>query len=112
VPLDGGDPARRHARKGSPSPETRTRLDRWHAVLIAELDDVMAELRPPVPVDGMPWAEGDRPGLATRARLIDLGVRIAHELGAEIDDTTTRGAFIPDAPARPRPRSRVDFGGT
>jgi hypothetical protein len=110
--LDGGDPARVHRRKGAPSPETRTRLARWHQVLIAELDDVMAELRPGPPADAMPYAEPTRPGLQTRARLIDLGVRIAHELGAEIDDTTTRGAFVPDSPARPRPRSRVDFGGS
>lgn len=111
--LDGGDTHRRHRRKGAPGPSTRSLLERWQATLRAELEEVLGELRPPPPEPiefGAPPPKG-RPDLATRARLIDLGVRIAHELGTELD-TTPRTAAAPDTPHRPRPRSRVEFGGT
>ena len=110
--LDGGDPAREHRRKGKPSPATRTLLERWQAALRAELADVLTELRPTPPADGMPWAEGSRPKLETRTRLVELGIRIARELGTEVDESDRRNGHAPDTPARPRPRSRVDFGGT
>jgi hypothetical protein len=101
------DPTERHRRKGAPSPATQARLDRWHATLRAELDDVIRELRPPPPADGMPWAKGVRPDLTTRLRLVDLGVRIAHELGTEVDASSRANGASP--PAKPRPRSRVAF---
>ena len=105
--LDGGAPDRPHRRKGAPSPATRSLLERWQATLRAELEDVLAELRPAPPVDGMPWAKGSRPDLGTRARLVDLGVRIAHELGTEVDASARTNGTTP--PAKPRPRSRVTF---
>lgn len=109
--LDGGNPAASHARKGAPGPETRSLLERWHVTLRAELEDVLAELRPP-PVPST-FVIGDpiprtRPDLATRARLIDLGVRIAHELGTELDQSERPWSGL--EPARRRPRARVDYG--
>jgi hypothetical protein len=110
--VDGGDPKAKHRRKGAPGPETRSLLERWQAALRAELGDVLAELRPePGPaqlaIDGtvMPRPRVD---LTTRMKLVDLGVRIAHELGTELDTGERSGPA--DRPERPRARSRVEFG--
>jgi hypothetical protein len=110
--LDGGAPTRRHAKRGSPSPATLSLLERWQAALRAELEAVLAELAP-VPAEAglldahLPAAPPRRPDLATRARLVTLGVQVAHELGTELDQSERPWEGLTE---RPRPRGRVDYG--
>jgi hypothetical protein len=112
--VDGGSPARSHQRKGSPTPATASLLERWQAALRAELGAILAELAPVAPPPGLldgaglPPAPPKRPDLATRARLIALGVQVAHELGTELDQSERAWEGQPE---RPRPRGRVDYGG-
>ena len=113
TPLDGGSPGRRHDRKrGSPGPETSSLLERWQAALRAELTAVLDELAPVAPDPGLldaqlPAAPPKRPDLATRQRLITLGVQVAHELGTELDQSERAWEGLPDTP---RARARVDYG--
>jgi hypothetical protein len=116
--VDGGNPTRPHRRRRrAPGPETRTLLERWQATLRAELADVLEELRPAPAPDGPVEFGGviprARPSLSERMRLVDLGVRIAHELGTELDaGERDAGPWSGlNKPERPRPRSRVEFGG-
>jgi hypothetical protein len=112
--LDGGSPRRSHQRKGSPTPATTSLLERWQAALRAELGAILAELEPvPAPAGlldgaGLPPAPPKRPDLATRARLIALGVQVAHELGTELDQSERAWEGLPEPR---RPRGRVDYGG-
>ena len=111
--LDGGSPGRRHDRKrGRPTPETASLLERWQAALRAELVAILAELQPVPPDPGLldaqlPAVPPNRPNLATRARLVDLGVKVAHELGTELDQSERPWESLTE---RPRPRGRVDYG--
>lgn len=111
--VDGGDPRKRHRKTGSPSPATRSLLERWQTALRAELESVLAELQPAVPPAGLldehlpPVVH--RPDLSTRQKLITLGVQIAHELGTELDQSERPWEGLPEPP---RPRSRVDYGQT
>lgn len=109
------DVGRRHRGKGRPSPETAARLARWNETLRAELDDVIERLAPKVPppgllddVEGAPAAEPQRPALRDRAALLDIGIKVARELGAEIDPGPAPDA-APAKPARGRSR-KVDYG--
>jgi hypothetical protein len=72
---------------------------------------VLAELAPVPPDAGLldaqlPAVPPKRPDLATRARLLDLGVKVAHELGTELDQSERPWEGV----ETPRPRSRVDYG--
>lgn len=109
------DQGRRHRRAGKPSAETSTLLVRYQAAMRAELSGLLDELRGKLPPAGLLddaglAAEVQRPALKERTALWDLAVRLARELGTEVDpaaaDHGTTGAA---APAR-RPRRRIDFG--
>lgn len=87
------DQGRRHRRKGAPSPATASLLAEWHTVLRAEMRQV---------VDAMAHGPFDDP---VRDKLIDRGIKVARELGTEVDAGVT--AETPDAG---RPSGSATFG--
>ena len=92
------DVGRRHRAKGAPSRESAELLSRYHRAMRAEMQMVLRDIRP------YPRAKNDRPSLADRSKLWDLAIKLARELGAEID---------PPKPAELTPiatRREADFG--
>jgi hypothetical protein len=106
------DQGRRHRRKGAPSPETASLLAEYQAAMRAELRATLVELRGKLPPPGLdltgapPVAE--RPSLNDRGKLWDLAIKLATQLGTEVDPAPARTAEGP----RPRPRraARIDYG--
>ena len=105
------EPGASHAKRGRPSAETLTLLQRSHATLRAELSDVLSKLRPSVdpsaPVVFGQDAPPTRPNLADRARLVELIGKLMGLLGTEIvgDDAPEDSSQAPR-----RRRRRVDYG--
>ena len=106
------EPGASHAKRGRPSPETLTLLQRSHATLRAELSDVLSELRPTVdpsaPVVFGQAPPPSRPSLADRTRLVELIGKLMGLLGTEI---IADPATVDPADQAPRRRRRkVDYG--
>lgn len=80
----------------------------------SELRDLLAELRGKLPDPGLlpdaGPAEPVRPNLTERTRLWDLAIKVARELGTEVDaNDDGRSPQAPPPPSGPR-RRRVDYG--
>lgn len=107
------DVGRRHRRRGQPSSETRLLLTDYHGAMRRELRGLLAELEPSavdapqMQLDGKPKPP-ERPKLEQRARVWDLAIKLARELGTSIDVPAEEGE-TPATTAAPRKR-RVDFG--
>jgi hypothetical protein len=107
------DQGRRHRRKGSPTAETATLLAQYQAAMRAELRSLLTDIRGKLPDPGLGLIETDpeRPALSERARMWDLAIRVARELGTEVDQPDTgRPAETPPPPSGPRRRGRIDYG--
>jgi hypothetical protein len=114
------DQGRRHRRAGKPSAETTTLLVRYQAAMRAELSALLADIAGRMPDHGLLGAapgediQPVRPALKDRAPMWDLAVKLARELGTEVDPAGgVGGDTTPAAAAKPRKwaRSRIDFGG-
>lgn len=110
------DQGRTHRRRGSPSPATRALLDRYHAALRDQLGALLDELEPKMPapglLDGELAATPQRPTLERAGKLWDLAVKLARELGAEIDPAPpqpSRGSQGSDATGPAKRRGRVEW---
>lgn len=78
-----------------------------------ELRGLLVELRGRVPDPGLlpdPDAKPQRPDLKERAALWDLAVKVARELGTEVDDRSVDPPGTHDPSPRKRRRPRVDYG--
>lgn len=109
------DVGRRHRRKGEPSGATSTLLARYQGAMRDELGALLDELKPtpPAPGLGLVPTEQKRLSIADRSRRWDLAIKIGRELAAEIDPPAPAEGVAgdPAAPAKPRRRGRIDYGG-
>lgn len=105
------DQGRRHRRKGAPGAETATLLDTYRAAMRAALRQVLHELEGTPQPDGLTGPVPNKPPSTTeRAKLWDLGIKLARELALETDLGDDPPADDDDEPARaPRVR-RSAFG--
>ena len=98
------DVDRSHKRRTGGDPRDDAILERYRAALRAELEDLLAELRP---ASGQMGAfDGgaiERPSLDRRRALWDLGIKIAKELGA-VPLELGWSADTLDATPAPKPR--------
>ena len=107
------DQGRRHRRRGTPTGATSTLLTRYQSVMRIELTGLLDELEATEPA-GLGLA-GEVPkitGTAERAKRWELAIRLARELGTEVDVRPVEDVAA-GAPIRMRPQSRrrADFGG-
>lgn len=102
------DVGRRHRKRGTPTAETQTLLAAFRDAQRAELRDVLHELEgvpdPQTTLDGSP-PKVKRPNLTQRIKLWDLAIKIAHDLGTEVDV----GPAEPTEPADAPRRKRVEY---
>lgn len=109
------DVGRRHRRKAEPSGATSTLLARYQVAMRSELGALLDELTPApaAPGLGLVPTEAKRLSIADRSRRWDLAIKLGRELAAEIDPPAPEegDAADPAAPAKPRRRGRVDYGG-
>src|SRR5438045_2974930 len=108
-PIDGARPqdvGRRHARKGSPSPETLALLTRYQATMRDEMRGILEALSAVKPVGLLDVApELAIPlGDAQRDRLWDRAVKLGRELGSAIDADPAPAASSPKTTRRSRKR--------
>jgi hypothetical protein len=105
------DAGRKHARTRPRPAAARGLLERWHEALRVELDAVIVELAGrPAPVGLMDTVIDpviERPSLARRRELVDLGAKVAAALGAGVDPLPPPG---PAGASPRRSRRRPDFG--
>lgn len=105
------DQGRSHKRQGAPSRQTARLLVAYQGTMRREMSAILAALNEPAPAGLLPDAA---PTFAIplddprRDRLWDRAVKLARELGTEIDLTPAAGAA---QPARRRSPRKVDFGG-
>jgi hypothetical protein len=103
------DVGRRHRRKAAPGAATTALLDRYQEALRAELAWILDVLKPQDGLVGTAVREGS---VAERTRRWDLAMKIARELGGEIDPGPDPGAADPLGDTRPPARrGKVDYGG-
>ena len=92
MPTDNARPqdvGRRHDRRGARTDSDAALIERWRAVERMTLERVTVELEgidKGTGLDGSQLAR-EYPSTRTTADLIDLGVKIARDLGADIDPT-------------------------
>ena len=105
------DVGRSHRRHRAPSPETAELLERYQAAMRAELEDVLAEIRPAV---GQLTITGavQRPALEQRRALWDLAIKLGRELGSAIVETAgapdaLKPASVPGSSRRSRQAPRL-----
>ncbi len=85
------DQGRRHRARGAPSAATLTLLASYQAAMRLELERLLRELEGQPPVAGiLPPAAGEAiapklPSLAERSKIWDLAIKVARELGTEVD---------------------------
>lgn len=95
------DVARPHTRRASPAPETLELLGRYREVMRAELEDLLAEVRPGLEQTAAFGAPAPiRPALADRIKLWDLAIKLGRELGGAIEEAP------PPASSSPTPAGR------
>jgi hypothetical protein len=95
-PQDVERPHRR-TRGGTPAPETLALLERYRGAMRAELEDLLAEIRP-APVDtGQLAIDGaiptPRPKLEERRALWDLAIKLGRELSSVTLEPGWEGAL-------------------
>jgi len=105
------DVGRSHRRRSVPAPETAELLERYQASMRAELEDLLAEIRPAV---GQLTIDGGvtRPTLEQRRALWDLAIKLGRELGGAIVEQTAPSAApgtarVPASSRRARPAPRL-----
>lgn len=108
------DQGRRHRRKGQPTAETATLLAEYQTAMRDELRALLVDLRGSLPNPGLldePGADLSpvRPALKERIPMWDLAIKVARELGTEVDAGKPTGDE-PEAVTPRRSRRRVDYG--
>ena len=81
------DVGRRHARKRAGTATSAALIERWHAVERMTLERVTVDLEgvdKGIGLDGKPMPR-EYPSDSRTAALVDLGVKLARDLGSDID---------------------------
>lgn len=98
------DIGRQHVRRRTPAREAAALIERWRAVERDTLRRVTVELEgvdKGTGLDGSPMGR-EYPSTSATAGLVDLGIKLARDLGSDIDPDPQPATT--SAPARRRPR--------
>ena len=87
----------RRTRKGASSPETRSLLHGYQRAMRTELRILLRDLKPAM------RPRKPRPSLAERKAMWALAVRLANQLGSEVDHTPERNVVSVAPRGAPRP---------
>lgn len=105
------DVGRRHRRKAAPGAATSALLARYQEAMRSELAWILDILKPAEGLVGTSVREGS---IAERTRRWDLAMKIARELGGEIDpgpDPAAAADPLGDDTKPPARRGKIDYGG-